>query len=80
MKHKKTYFELMQERGETIPDYECPTCGWNAIPSEKSIDTGCCEVIDSQETQTAWGPGYELHIKCVCPVCNTEFEYNDGSP
>lgn len=79
MKRHKTYAEVMQERNEPLFDYECSKCGWNAL-NEDGLEQGYCEVIHSQETDTEWGPGCELHIKCVCPNCNTEFEYFDGYP
>ena len=75
----KTYTDAMRKRNEPIFDYECPKCGWNAIMKE-GLKEGCCEVIHSQKTATDWGPGFEAHIKCVCPTCNEEFEYFEGSP
>ncbi len=77
--HHKTYTDVMRQRNEPLFDYECPKCGWNAI-GEEGLKQGCCEVVHDQETNTDFGPGFELHIKCTCPRCNTEFEYFDGSP
>ena len=76
---KKDYLTIMRERNEPCFDHECPKCGWSAL-SEDGLEQGYCEVIHSQKTDTDWGIGFELHIKCTCPICNTEFEYFDGSP
>jgi len=73
------YLNTMRKRGELYFANECPGCGWNAT-SENGVAEGFCEVIDSKETKTDWGPGFEILIKCTCPTCGTEFEYNDGSP
>ena len=79
MKHRKTYADVVRERGDILFEYQCPICGWDAL-TEDGLEQGYCEVIHSQETDTDWGLGYELHIKCTCPKCNTEFEYMDGYP
>jgi len=76
---KSTYLDDCRKHDIPYFDYECPKCGWNAL-SEYGLEQGYCEVVHSQETDTDWGPGFELQIKCTCPICNTEFEYFDGSP
>lgn len=83
MKHRKTYLDDLREQGNPYFEHECPKCGWNALIdyfSEDGLEQGCCEVISSRETHTDFGPGFDIHIKCTCPICNEEFEYFDGSP
>lgn len=81
---KQTYLDDCKKQDKIYFNYECPKCGWNALSqnalSQDGLEQGCCEVIASQETDTEWGPGFEMHVKCTCPNCNEEFEYFDGSP
>jgi rubredoxin len=79
MSKKKRYIDICRERNEPIFDYECPKCGWNAI-REQGLRTGYCEIVESQKTVTDFGPGVGFLIKCVCPVCGSQFEYSDGAP
>jgi len=79
MKYNKIYLDDCREQNIQRFDYECPKCGWDALAKE-GLKQGYCEVIHSQKTNTDWGPGLELHVKCVCPICSEEFEYFNGSP
>jgi len=76
---KQTYLDDCRKQGKHYFESECPSCGWDSI-SEGGIEEGCCEIIAGRDTQTDFGPGVDIHVKCVCPVCNEEFEYFDGSP
>ena len=60
---KLWYIDFCRKDNRPIFDYECPRCGWNAINKE-GIKEGYCEIIEST-------------TKCICPVCNNEFEYNE---
>ena len=75
----RTYLDDCRKQDRVYFEHECPKCGWDALAKE-GLKQGYCEVIHSQETDTEWGSGFEMYVKCTCPNCNTEFEYFDGSP
>jgi len=76
---KQSYLDDCRKHNIPYFEHECPKCGWNVL-SEKGIDNGYCEIINGRETHTDFGPGFDMQIKCCCPICETEFEYFDGSP
>jgi len=54
-------------------------CGWNAV-LENGLDGGACEIVNSRETHTEFGRGFDSRVKCTCPKCGRVFEYLDGYP